>query len=602
MILRALLRWKIGLGLTVGAILHGVAVAQVTPPVGGGTNQADSLSLRQIADSIAAADTLRAPIDATPVPRISDADYSWDHDQILASGASSLAELIAGIPGGTIFRAGYGIAPANVAWLGNFAGVRVYLDGIEMAALNPRGGGILDLAEIPLWGLEHVRVVRGGSELRVYLRSWTVEKTIPFTKVDVLTGSDETSMFGLQFGRRFQRGEVLQIAAQQFGTHSRVNSGSGVRRHIVGRLGIVKEKWGLDAFLIRSPGTREAQERSDGGAPLTAFEGTRTDAYVRARLGQPSEGKPWFEFLAASMNVKENAPGTGPVGDDLEQPPADTSQTEAQYVLSAGRSLGALDAAISARFRASGGVHSNDLTLNASTVLRGTVLSGLVRRDTRDSTLLTEVAALAEPLPFVQVSGIVGQIAGISTSSGAASLFARGEVGLRLGAAWLRGGVMVRDSVLLLPPSRFDTSLVAASDPAATGVYASLRGRIWRSVHVDINVVGWDGDGWYRPELETKATLYVDSWALSRFPNSTFHIHASATHESRGEVRFPGSGSATFVAPSHSSISALLEIRVLTAVIFWQNRNLRGLEYVEVPGLEMPRRLNVYGVRWVLWN
>ena len=50
------------------------------------------------------------------------------------------------------------------------------------------------------------------------------------------------------------------------------------------------------------------------------------------------------------------------------------------------------------------------------------------------------------------------------------------------------------------------------------------------------------------------------------------------------------------------TLSAILEIRILRAVISYQQRNVMGYQYQIVPSFEMPRVLAIYGVRWEFWN
>jgi hypothetical protein len=50
------------------------------------------------------------------------------------------------------------------------------------------------------------------------------------------------------------------------------------------------------------------------------------------------------------------------------------------------------------------------------------------------------------------------------------------------------------------------------------------------------------------------------------------------------------------------TLSGLLEIRILRAVVSYQQRNILGYLYQVVPGFEMPRVLAIYGVRWDFWN
>ena len=49
-------------------------------------------------------------------------------------------------------------------------------------------------------------------------------------------------------------------------------------------------------------------------------------------------------------------------------------------------------------------------------------------------------------------------------------------------------------------------------------------------------------------------------------------------------------------------LSSQLEIRIVDATVFWQFRNALGVRYSQVPGLEMPRPISLYGVRWSFRN
>jgi hypothetical protein len=50
------------------------------------------------------------------------------------------------------------------------------------------------------------------------------------------------------------------------------------------------------------------------------------------------------------------------------------------------------------------------------------------------------------------------------------------------------------------------------------------------------------------------------------------------------------------------TLSALLEIRIIRAVVSYQQRNILSYQYAIIPGFEMPRVLAIYGVRWEFWN
>ena len=73
----------------------------------------------------------------------------------------------------------------------------------------------------------------------------------------------------------------------------------------------------------------------------------------------------------------------------------------------------------------------------------------------------------------------------------------------------------------------------------------------------------------------------------------------SVVHEYRSGVRFPiPTASVRRHVPGYRTISTLLEIRVLSATVSWQFRNLLGERYAQVPFFIMPRQTNFYGVRW----
>jgi hypothetical protein len=49
-------------------------------------------------------------------------------------------------------------------------------------------------------------------------------------------------------------------------------------------------------------------------------------------------------------------------------------------------------------------------------------------------------------------------------------------------------------------------------------------------------------------------------------------------------------------------VSALLEIRIQRATLFYKYRNLTGGDYEQIPGLTMPNLVQMYGVRWEFFN
>jgi hypothetical protein len=75
----------------------------------------------------------------------------------------------------------------------------------------------------------------------------------------------------------------------------------------------------------------------------------------------------------------------------------------------------------------------------------------------------------------------------------------------------------------------------------------------------------------------------------------------AGVYEYRGHTIFP-LDAGDLQTPVAKTVSALLEIRIMRAVLSYQQRNILGYLYQVVPGFEMPRVLAIYGVRWDFWN
>ena len=60
--------------------------------------------------------------------------------------------------------------------------------------------------------------------------------------------------------------------------------------------------------------------------------------------------------------------------------------------------------------------------------------------------------------------------------------------------------------------------------------------------------------------------------------------------------------SKTIRLTGYRTVSTLVQVRILTAEVFWNFRNLLGERYVQIPGYRLPRLTNIYGLRWEFWN
>jgi hypothetical protein len=617
-----------------GAVLHGVAGAQVRDT----TRKRDTtlaLPARPAADSLlrdslakrdtvkkVPRDTIKAPFARSELPLTLDIGrrLRWNRDSVLATGAITLADLLERVTGVTTLHAGWISAPAVAAYMGDVRRVRVYYDGVEMTGMDPRGQAVLDLTQINLWAVEDAVIEPTADEVRVYLRSWRVRNTTPETRTDVSTGDQQTNLYRAFFGKRFDNGGGIQFGAQQYGTTPPSIFGtSSDQTSIVGRLGWAKQDWSVDAV-----GTRISRHRgsifgetangfvgAETGDSIPTVESTRTDAYLRVAYRDP-DGSPWWaQIMAVASKYGYTGIRTVPtiglknaIDSARAIAPLDTSVFRSQYIAAAGIVRGPLRVSATQRFFGSNGQHIGTPSLRASFLVPRLAVSGFTESASADSIAHTDVTAQFTPMSFISILGGAGRATDNRTADSSFSAnYIRAEAGVRVRNLWLIGGVLRRDSVRLSPPHVFDTTFKARRETSATGATVAIRGQLWRLVNADVSAIRWnDSTGFYRPRYQTRSELYVRSNFLQRFPTNDFGLMASVIHEYRSGTRFPVGTTDVLTLPGYRTISTLLEIRILSATVSWQFRNLLGERYRQVPNFIMPRQTNFYGVRWSFWN
>lgn len=551
-------------------------------------------------------DTMKAPIAAAEAPVLADptGSFAWDRRDLFSTGALTVADLLERMPGATTLRTGWIAQPMLAAFMGDPNRVRVFMDGLELIELDPRGRGMWDLSQIPLWALDDLRVERGAGEIRVYMRTWRVERTTPFTRTDVYTGDQGTNLYRGLFGRRYQHGEILQLAGQQHGTDPGRNIESSDQLGILARTGIARPRWSVDALLLRGDRSRglTVTEVRDDTIPST--ESTRTDAYVRAAYGSADSGL-WVQGIALASRFV-----FGGVSSSLSnEPNVDTTRYESQYLVTGGYALGPLRVSVAQRFRS--GLQRRIATPSARLGFdnKWVQLTALAEGRGVDSTRRFEGAAVLRPVPFAFVSAAyaVERPRELPDSlrppnAPQAPAFLRAEAGLRAGQLWLSGGIMRRDAVVLDAPLALRSGTAAVVDSAREGVFAAMRGRVWKAIHADAWGIQWaDTGGFYRPRYQSRAELYVSTSLLERFPSGNLHILGSIAHEYRSSSLWPDSVG-VIRTPGYRTWSSLLQVRILSAEVFWNFRNSLGERYRHVPGYPAPRQTNIYGVRWEFWN
>ncbi|MEA2764262.1 MAG: hypothetical protein QOK07_666 [Gemmatimonadaceae bacterium] len=598
-----------------GAILYAglspVDAQVVAPPV-----SQVPIPPRQRADSVndttrVKGDSAKAKIDSikAPIGRFADPltyeigpQYDWNRAQLFATGALTLIDLLDRVPEITTFRSGWLSTPQTATFNGDFRRVRVFYDGLEIDNLDNTSGGVLDLSTIQIWTLEHLTIERSASELRLYMRSWRVDNTDPYTRVDVATGNEDTNLYRGFYGKRYDNGSVLQFGGQQYGVASPRFSGSGDALSLLGRVGIARKGWSIDGFVNRLHATRDIERAALGRPPILSLDETTTNAYLRAAVGAASGG-PWAQVTAASLAFKGT---TGPDRSTSVTSQPDTLERrrlENQYNISAGYTTGPARLEVSDRLRAASGTSTNSISGRLDLATRLGVLSGFAERDGFRGTTNADVGARVQPLAFLALSGSVASSkpnAGLGSVLASTTTF-RGEAGLRILGPWISAGVITTNKTQGLAPLVYDTLLLPTPAGRATARTISIRGPLGRGFGIDSWAVGWDQARDYLPKYQSRSEINFTNSFLKRFPRGDFEVHAAGIFEYRESTIFP-LAAGDVRTPAAKTLTALLEFRILRAVISYQQRNILGYQYSVIPGFDMPRVLAIYGVRWDFWN
>ncbi len=558
-------------------------------------------------------DTIKAPIAHAELPLVLGVgqQYTWDREEIFATGALTLTQLLDFIPGLTSFTSGSLASPQFGAYAGNPGRIRIFLDGMELDNLDPRAGGALDLAELQLWSLEQVTVERGADELRVYCRSWTVDRTTTSTRIDVLDGDQRTHLYRGFFGKRYNHGELLQVGGQQYGTSSDPTVGGGDDLALFARLGWANKLWSVDGYLMHDERTRDLRKQDQGNALLEDSiprqNRMRADMYLRVGLGTPDSGV-WAQAMVARTNFTEHSPFS-PAG-AFAVDSADTTRLSTQYIVTGGLTRWGMRLSGAERYHdlRNGGVSST--TLRASFEHKLLALSLYAERRGGDSSSTEEASARLTPLSFFAVSGTVARRHGGTSIDDSDELSARVEAGVRYKQAWISAGLWRRDATVVPGLTAYDSAYVAQPTIAATGPFLSVRGKVFHDIGVNVWAVRWNSAGYFRPQLQSREELFIDTQWLQRFPSKHFRLIASIAHEYRQDVLFPSSNGLESlsdplgrVAIFSHAIVGRIEFHILDAAIFINSYSGVSPTRVEkVPGFTQPPQRILYGVRWSFWN
>lgn len=579
---------------------------------------------RAMRDSLFAArarDTIKAPIARFEVPRLAEVTdrLAFNREQILSSGAVNVADLLDRVPGVTSFRSGWLAGVHAASFAGDFARVRYFIDGVELDAVQPREAGVLDLTDIPLWTLDGLVIERAAGEVRVWMQSWRTDRTTPYTRADIFTGDLNTNGFRALFARRYRNGMILQFGGQQAATQTgRVSrfttdgtgsaAGDGSQQMVNLRLGWARGLLSADMYANASTRDRDPQEpRNEEFQVLPPFKGSRREMYVRVGYGDTLRGL-WSHAIVNLLRARvEGVRAELASGVAADTASADTVTGRTQQILAVGYRSALWQISALDRVRPIAGQLFHAPALRGSFGTDRYNVGGYAERNAADSTRRVDLFGRAAPLPWLAVVASVSDRAPIDDSTRAAGQSARVEGAIRWRRTWFGGGIIRASATEFDSPVILGAAPVRFAAPAATGVLASVRGNVYKDLRLDVGVVRWNNVQFGRPRTHARTELALISNWLSKFPKGQFGIDARLTHDVRDPVPFlsvvGGTDSLEVrVTQKATVVTGQLQIRIQRASLFYLYRNLTGVTYEQIVGINMPPAVQMYGVRWEFFN
>jgi hypothetical protein len=264
--------------LFLALVLAPAAVAAQDPPAAD-TAVAPRQERPPAADTVAVADTLPtfhnlpAVEDGVP-PGWATGVWTWDHEEIMATGANTLVELLDEVPGIVPLPAGdYGTPAVFSAFGLGAGGVRVLRDGFE---LIPLAGGVTDLQRVGLGGIGRVRLRRDGGQLLVEMWSLEHDDARPYSLVEAGTGDLDNNLFRGTFLAPNAFGGSVAVGLERSDSRGAAQGETGSRTGSWLRYQLHR---GDDAGIALD--FRRMASRSEVAA--FASPSTRTDVTLRAR-------------------------------------------------------------------------------------------------------------------------------------------------------------------------------------------------------------------------------------------------------------------------------------------------------------------------------
>ncbi|MEP6832102.1 MAG: Plug domain-containing protein [Gemmatimonas sp.] len=591
-------------------------------------------------DSIAAfrkADTIKAPLAHFEKPLSFEVDerLRFDRTQILTSEATNLSELLALVPGVTHYASGWLQSAHLASYGGDFARVRVFMDGVEMDANDPRSNGVLDLIDVRLWLLDEIVIERTAGEVRVWCRTASNNRTTPFTRTDIYTGDLNTNGFRALFARRFTNGMLLQVNGEQFatqqgrqsqfGTTTAAGRGDGGNQILNARVGFGRKRVSADVYGLITTRDRDAQAGIDSTPPIAAYKGTRREVTARVAVGDSMNGL-WSQLVFNSLRTRLE--GIRAAADTDTTNHSDTTRSRDMKMFAVGYRTQTMQLSFTERLRTFNGKAWSSPAVRAGYTTKWLSAGAFLERQAIDSSSHLDATVRVAPVKWGAASFSqsvrrfdVGTADGETSVDGSAvdgtvadSLRrpienqSRVEGGVLWHGHWFTGGFIRQSNFLQKPPTLITgTGTGRFIAPASKGYTFGVRGKVYREIGLDVQGIRWNNAALYRPQFSTRTDVsLVTNW-LSRFPKGEFGINLHVIHELRDPITFSYTNEKlhkqiTVTSLRSQIFTTLFEIRIQHMTVFYHFHNMSGQAYELLPGIVMPRQVQMYGIRWDFWN
>jgi len=611
--------------LTLALALLSASASTAHAQVGADTLQApdtaaasDTLSA-QAEESAPSADTIfhNLPALERHVPEgFATGVWVWDHEAIMASGANTVAEIVADVPGLIVLLGGdYGTPLAISAFGTGGGGVRVLRDGFEVYPLE---GGVPDLQRIGLVGVSEVRLERSGNELLVDLTSYQYDDGRPFSLVEAGTGQLNTNVFRGTYADPTALGGSVALGLERVDTRGYGANEGGNRTGTWFRYQLHRgDRAGL-AFEYRRMGAETQVSDYVSNA-------RRTDLTTRARV----------EIASGVVAEAYMGQSTYDVNDDRSDYALEGG-TRAQYGGRLSASRGGLwargafrlfldDQLPSHRWEGAGGVTTDRFGAEGHVAQSSWLGTGVASYGSSawvgPAAGLTAFGAwdtgtyAGRTGPLLDVPPVVYPPSPPQAPPPATPTVEMSDrTFLRVGGAVSRFGVTLAGAALRTDVDAYlplDLELDRGAPTAPGGVRKGFEasGSLptpWRSLRLEGSYQRWDRDAPYLPRQIYQAAfrfhrVYLESgnfelwWALGVRGHDPMQVFVAEAGQ--------GGGGGLVTVPFYQDWYGTIQARIVTVRLFfgWDNfairRNLQTF-----PDRRLPISRSFFGLRWDLWN